>query len=173
MSIGFYFIFILILLRMPLIEIKTLIDADIQTCFDLSRNIDFHKESLKHSNEKAIAGKTSGLIGLNEWVTWEAKHFGIKQQLTSKITAFDSPNYFADEMVSGAFKSFKHEHVFQTSFDNKFNVDYTLMIDRFYFESPFGLLGKLANTVFLKRYMTNLLKTRNFHLKKRAEDMFK
>lgn len=48
---------------MPLIEIKTLIDADNKTCFDLARNIDFHKESLQHSNEKAIAGKTSGLIG--------------------------------------------------------------------------------------------------------------
>ena len=158
---------------MPLIEIKTLIDADMQTCFDLSRNIDFHKESLKHSNEKAIAGKTSGLIGLNEWVTWEAIHFGIKQQLTSKITAFNSPYNFVDEMVSGAFKSFKHEHIFQSSFDNKFNIDYTLMIDRFYFESPFGLLGKLVNVIFLKRYVTNLLKTRNRFLKIKAEQIQK
>ena len=47
---------------MPIIELKTIINADIQTCFDAARNIDFHKESLKHSNEKAIAGKTSGLI---------------------------------------------------------------------------------------------------------------
>nr|WP_321225937.1 hypothetical protein [uncultured Psychroserpens sp.] len=61
---------------MPTIEIKTYISADIQTCFDLARNIDFHKASMEHSNEKAIAGKTSGLIGLGEWVTWEAKHFG-------------------------------------------------------------------------------------------------
>ncbi|RAJ12000.1 SRPBCC family protein [Olleya aquimaris] len=148
---------------MPFIEIKTLINADIKTCFDLSRNIDFHKKSLKHSNEKAIAGKTSGLIGLNEWVTWEASHFGIKQQLTSKITKFDFPHYFVDEMVSGAFKSFKHEHIFITEDDK------TIMIDKFYFESPLGLLGKLANVLFLKRYMTNLLKTRNQFLKVEAE----
>ena len=124
---------------MPLIEIKTIINADIQTCFDLSRNIDFHTESLKHSNEKAIAGKSSGLIGLDEWVTWEAKHFGINQQLTSKITAFESPNYFVDEMVSGVFKSFKHEHIFQ------YKNQHTLMIDKFEFQSPFGILGSLAN----------------------------
>ncbi|BAO77479.1 SRPBCC family protein [Winogradskyella sp. PG-2] len=82
---------------MPTIEIKTLIKADLKTCFDLSRNIDFHQESLVHLNEKAIAGKTSGLIELDEWVTWEAKHFGITQKLTSKIAVFESPNYFVDE----------------------------------------------------------------------------
>lgn len=154
---------------MPLIEIKTIIQADIQTCFDLSRNIDFHKASLEHSNEKAIAGKTSGLIGLNEWVTWEAVHFGTKQQLTSKITEFYAPHYFVDEMVSGAFKSFKHEHVFEKRHDEHFFGDYTLMTDRFQFESPFRIFGKLANVLFLKRYITNLLQTRNKFLKVKAE----
>jgi ligand-binding SRPBCC domain-containing protein len=149
---------------MPLIEIKTYIKADLLTCFDLSRNIDFHTLSLKHSNEKAIAGKTSGLIGLHEWVTWEAKHFGIKQKLTSKITEFESPYYFADEMVSGAFKSFKHEHIF------KFEDGQTLMIDKFEFESPLGILGKFANYLFLKRYMRHLLLTRNTFLKEKAEE---
>ncbi|WP_316930898.1 SRPBCC family protein [Lacinutrix jangbogonensis] len=148
---------------MPLIELETKINADIQTVFDLSRNIDFHKESQEHANEKAVAGKTSGLIELNEWVTWEAVHFGVKQQLTSKITVFESPNYFVDEMVSGTFKSFKHEHIFAS------DGEQTIMIDKFYFQSPFGILGKLANTLFLKRYMTNLLTIRNLLLKQKAE----
>lgn len=148
---------------MPLIELKTVIEADIQTCFDLSRDIDFHTRSLEHSKEKAVAGKTSGVIGLDEWVTWEAYHFGIKHRLTSKITIFESPNYFVDEMVSGAFKSFKHEHIF-TSKGNT-----TIMTDKFYFESPLGILGLLANRLFLKRYMTRLLIQRNVHLKQEAE----
>ena len=148
---------------MPLIQLHTYINSDIKTCFDLARNIDFHQESLKHSNEKAIEGKASGLITLGESVTWEATHFGIKQQLTSKITAFDAPNYFVDEMVSGAFKSFKHEHIFKTEGNQ------TLMIDKFYFESPFGIFGKLANKLFLKNYMIKLLATRNSLLKEKAE----
>ena len=151
---------------MPLIEIKTSIDAHIQTCFDLSRNIDCHASSLSHTNEKAIAGKTSGLIGLDEWVTWEAMHFGIKQQLTSKITQFDAPNYFVDEMVSGAFKSFKHEHVFISEGNEK-----TMMIDKFKFQSPFGVFGKIANTLFLTRYMTKVLKLRNAYIKQKAEEL--
>ncbi len=150
---------------MPLIILKTEINADIQTCFDISRNIDFHKKSLEYSGEKAIAGKTSGLIGLNEWVTWEAKHFGITQQLTSKITKFDYPNYFVDEMVSGAFKSFRHEHIFGVLNSQ------TIMTDKFEFQSPYGILGKLVNAIFLTRYMTKLLETRNTFLKEKAEEL--
>lgn len=111
------------------------------------------------------------MIELDEWVTWEATHFGIKQQLTSKITVFESPNYFVDEMVSGAFKSFKHEHIFKKFYDDRFNINYTLMTDKFYFQSPLGILGKLVNTLFLKRYMICLLKTRNTLLKEKAEEL--
>ncbi|MGB3606589.1 MAG: SRPBCC family protein [Psychroserpens sp.] len=149
---------------MPLIKIETHIHADIQTCFDVSRDIDLHQSSMQHSNEKAIAGKTSGLIGLGEWVTWEAKHFCVKQQLTSKVTQYDRPFYFVDDMVSGAFKSFKHEHIFTSEEKNR-----TLMIDRFNFQSPFGILGKIANILFLKQYMRRLLMTRNLELKNAAE----
>ena len=148
---------------MPLIILKTSINADIQTCFDLSRDIDFHQESLKHSNERTIAGRTSGLIELDESVTWEAKHFGITQRLTSKITEFNRPYYFVDEMVWGPFKSFKHEHLFEKILDK------TLMTDKFHYESPYGLLGRLADSIFLKRYMTSLLSIRNKNLKDEAE----
>lgn len=158
---------------MPLIEIETVINADIKICFDLARNIDFHQESLKYSNEKAIAGKTYGLIELGEWVSWEAKHLGFVQHLTSKITEFDAPNYFVDEMVFGAFKSFRHEHIFRTSTSLSLNSNEktTIMIDKFNFESPYGVFGKLANVLFLKRYMRKLLKKRNQFLKEKAESI--
>ena len=81
----------------------------------------------------------------------------------SKASLFNTNNYFVDEMVSGAFKSFRHEHHFSVK------GDITLMHDIFVFESPLGILGKLANWLFLKTYMTNLLKTRNEVIKKTAE----
>ena len=149
---------------MPRIEIKTVLNSDIETCFNLARNIDFHQESFEKFNERAIGGKTSGLIELNEWVTWEAKHIGFVQHLTAKITEFEAPNYFVDEMVFGALKSFRHEHKFRESENNT-----TVMTELFYFESPFGVFGKLANVLFLKRYIKSLLKTRNEFLKEKAE----
>ena len=149
---------------MPLILIKTIIYADQKTCFDLARDIDFHQKSLEHSKEKAIAGKTSGLIGLGESVTWEAIHFGIKQKLTSKITEFDTPIYFVDEQTKGIFKSFKHEHIFNKISDNE-----TEMIDRFVFESTLGFLGVIVNNLFVTKYMENLLSIRAKLLKIEVE----
>jgi ligand-binding SRPBCC domain-containing protein len=148
-----------------IIELATHINAPIERCFDLARSIDLHIESTKHTGEKAIAGRTSGLIELGETVTWEAKHFGIRQTLTSKITEFDYPNSFTDEMVEGAFKSIKHEHLFHAINDK------TVMNDIFVFESPFGILGSLANFLFLARYMENLLKKRNKVIKEAAESV--
>jgi ligand-binding SRPBCC domain-containing protein len=148
---------------MTKIEIVTHIDAPIERCFDLARSIDLHVESTKKTGEKAIAGRTSGLIELGETVTWRAKHLGVWQTLTSKITEFEYPNYFTDEMVKGAFKSIRHEHLFYAINDQ------TVMKDIFSFDSPYGMLGELANFLFLGWYMLNLLKKRNRVIKKAAE----
>ena len=148
---------------MTQIELATLINAPIERCFDLARSIDLHMESTKQTGESAIDGRTNGLIELGETVTWRAKHLGIWQNLTSKITAFNYPVYFVDEMVSGAFKNFKHEHHF-SSVDGQ-----TLMRDIFVFQSPMGVLGRLINWLLLKRYMTGLLVKRNEVIKGAAE----
>jgi len=148
---------------MPRIEIRTEIKSKKEIVFDLSRSIDLHKISTEQTNEEAIAGKTSGLIEMNESVTWRAKHFGVYQKLTSKITEFDKPNYFVDEMQKGAFKEFKHEHHFV-----ELNGG-TLMTDIFNYKSPLGVLGKLADKIFLEKYMTELLTERNRVVKEFAE----
>ena len=148
---------------MPKIFLQTKIKSNKQIVFDLSRSIDLHKITTQHTNEDAIAGRTSGLIELNETVTWRAKHYGFYQRLTSKITAFESPNSFVDEMEKGAFKSFKHEHIFsETPYG-------TLMTDIFEYESPLGIFGRLADQLFLQKYMTNLLSKRNQIIKEFAE----
>ncbi|MEZ5004399.1 MAG: SRPBCC family protein [Chitinophagales bacterium] len=144
---------------MPIIELETFIQADIEIVFDLARSIDLHKISTQHTNEEAIAGRTSGLIELGESVTWRAKHFGVYQTLTSKITAFDRPNNFTDKMTKGAFKSFNHQHLFKKANNG------TVMIDIFDYQSPLSILGRVADVLFLKNYMTNLLIQRNSIIK--------
>jgi ligand-binding SRPBCC domain-containing protein len=150
---------------MPVIKLDTYIQASREVVFDLSRDIDLHQISTRHTNEKAIAGKTSGLIGLGETVTWQARHFGVTQKLSTKITAFQSPEYFVDEMLSGAFHSFKHEHLFLVSGQG------TLMRDVFDYVSPLGLLGRLADRLFLQNYMKKLLSIRNLTIKEHAEKL--
>jgi len=148
---------------MPTIHLETYIKAHQQIVFDLARSIDLHQISTAHTNEKAVGGKVSGLIELGESVTWEARHFGIVQRLTSKVTEMNPPDYFVDEMVSGAFRSFKHEHIFIAKREG------TLMTDIFSYVSPLGFLGIIADKLFLSAYMTKLLVIRNEAIRQHAE----
>lgn len=118
---------------------------------------------MTHTDEQAIAGTTSGLIGLDETVTWKAKHLYKTRILKSKITAMNRPVSFTDEMVDGDFKMLRHEHHFKTIENG------TLLIDLFSFEAPYGAIGKLAGRLFLTNYMRSLLEKRNHMIKEYAE----
>jgi ligand-binding SRPBCC domain-containing protein len=147
----------------PVIEISTEIRAPIERVFDLSRSIDFHTASTAQTGERAVAGVTSGLISLGQEVTWRARHLGVRQHLTSRITAFHPPLHFRDSMVRGAFRRFDHDHFFTQRGDT------VLMRDVFDYESPFGILGRMADWLFLQRYMTGFLRARIRLIKEAAE----
>jgi len=149
---------------MPKIEVITEVGAPIEAVFDLSRSIEIHEQGQVTKLEKAVAGRTSGLIENGESVTWEAVHFGIKQRLTSKVTKMERPTYFRDSMISGAFKRFDHDHIFEQKEDGL-----TRMIDVFDYTSPLGFLGRIADKLFLETYMKRLLQARNLEIKKAAE----
>lgn len=148
---------------MPVIHLTTFIEAPVQRVFDLSRSINLHKKSLEHTGEEAVAGTTSGLINLNETVTWKAKHLGKNRMLTVKISAMNSPVSFTDEMTAGDFKDLKHEHHFKQVENG------TIMIDLFNFETRYGVMGKLLNRIYLTRYLRKLLEQRNKVIKEYAE----
>ncbi len=149
---------------MPRIELATFIDAPPERCFDLSRSVDLHERSLDSTEERAVAGVTRGLISLGQSVTWEATHFGVRQRLTSRITAFQRPVHFRDSMIDGAFRRFDHDHWFEP--DPRSG---TVVRDVFDFDAPFGWLGRAFNALVLTRYMRNLLCARNALLKQVAE----
>ena len=148
---------------MPVIVLRTRIVAPPSRCFDLARDVDLHERSTAASHERAVAGVTSGLLKPGDEVTWEATHLGVRQRLISRITEFDPPNRFVDEMVRGAFARFRHEHQFLAVRGG------TEMVDIFDYTSPLGPLGRLADGLFLRRYMMRLLRARNAYLKRAAE----
>ena len=148
---------------MPKIHITFFIAAPIERVFDLSRSINLHQISTASTNEKAIDGVMTGLINKDETVTWQAKHLFKLRQFTSKITAMKSPDFFTDEMIKGDFTSFHHEHHFKTAENG------TIVIDIIHFETPYGIIGKLANSLFLTSYLERLLTQRNEVIKEYAE----
>jgi ligand-binding SRPBCC domain-containing protein len=147
----------------PCIHLETRIAAPPERCFDIARSVDLHTSSMAHTGERAVAGVTSGMMDLGDSVTWDARHLGLRWRLTSRITEYDRPQRFVDEQVRGPFRSFRHLHEFRP-----INGD-TLMIDEFDFRAPFGPLGRIAERLFLTRYMRNLLLARNAYLKQQAE----
>ena len=148
---------------MPIIKLKTKINAPFERVFDLARSIDLHRDSMSKYDEKAVAGVTSGLIKMNETVTWEATHFGVRQNLTSKITAFERPLHFRDSMVKGAFKRFDHDHYFEAGGAE------TSVRDVFDYDSPLSILGMIADALFVEKHLREMLTERNELIKRIAE----
>lgn len=148
---------------MPSIHLTTFIAAPVERVFDLSRSVNLHKISTAHTHEKIIDGKMNGLVEEDDTVTWQARHLYKERKFTSKITAMKKPVSFTDEMINGDFKSFHHEHHFKQT-DNG-----TIMIDVVNFESPYGIIGKLVNGFYLKKYLEQLLLKRNDVIREYAE----
>lgn len=142
---------------------NTWIDAPVERCFYLSLSIDLHQHSTGQTRERAVAGVTSGLIGPDERVTWQGKHFGFTLRHTSEITAYDPPVFFENSMVSGVFHSFRLQHRF--IFEN----GVTKTEDRLDFAAPLQLLGRIAEALVLRRYMRGFLRERNAYIKRVAE----
>lgn len=143
---------------MPSITLTTWVPAQPQDCFELSLSVDAHTASMKDSGERAVAGVTSGVLRLSDTVTWRARHFGLPFTMTSRISEHQAPDRFVDEQVAGPFRSWWHEHRFESRDGG------TLMTDVAVFESPAGPLGRLANRLLLTRYLTQLLRQRNVWL---------
>lgn len=144
-------------------EHETGIEAPVELIFDLSLAIDAHLASMAASNERAIAGVTSGLIGLGETVTWRVTHLRISFTMTSRVTELERPHRFVDEQVRGPFRSFHHEHLFQAL------GGATRMIDRIRFNTPLGPIGRLVEGAVLRSYMQKLIAVRSEYLKAEAE----
>lgn len=143
--------------------LHTKINAPIERCFALSLSVDLHKISTSQTNEKVIAGVSTGLVKLNDVITWEGRHLGVTQKFTSKIVAMKQPTYFADEMQKGAFKNFYHQHFF------KEDGGVCIMTDELEMEAPLGILGKIAMALVVRPHIEKFLVQRNQIIKQVAE----
>jgi hypothetical protein len=149
---------------MQLIQLATHIDAPTDRCFLPSLSIDLHQESTAQTSERAIAGVTHGLIGPNDTVTWQRRHFGFMLTHETMISKYDRPHHFQDIMLRGLFKSFVHDHYFDATPEGT-----TLMRDELRFAAPLGPLGRIAEILVLRRHLQRFLVERNRTLREIAE----
>jgi len=146
------------------ITIDTAIAAPRELCFDLARDVTAHAQSAAFSDERIVGpGKTSGLLEMGDLVTFEGKHFGVRQRFTARIVEMNRPRSFADIMVHGSFKWLRHIHEFQEDGRG------TLMRDILIWRAPLGPIGVIADWLFVKRHMEWFVRTKQHHLKAIAE----
>jgi ligand-binding SRPBCC domain-containing protein len=144
------------------LAINTKIAASPETCFDLARSMTFHAESLADTHERIMDGPEHDLLEAGDEVEFEARHFGMHVRHRARIQSLDYPRQFRDVMVRGLFRSFVHDHVFETTEAG------TLMRDNIRLIAPGGLFGRLAERVVLKPYLTRLLTARAEAIKRAA-----
>jgi ligand-binding SRPBCC domain-containing protein len=148
---------------MTVIDLVTDIEAPIERVFDLARDVDLHARSMAGTGERAVGGRTTGIVAAGDTVIWRARHFGVWWSLTSRVTTVDRPVGFQDVQERGPFACFRHEHRFER------RGEVTRMHDHWEHRSPLGPLGRLVDRLVLGRYMRALLVTRNDALKREAE----
>ncbi|MEP2935820.1 MAG: SRPBCC family protein [Gilvibacter sp.] len=148
---------------MTQIELKTVITGLVEDVFETSRSIDFHVQSAAKTQEKAIAGVTSGPIGLGQSVTWRGKHFGLFLTHTSKIVEMVKNQSFTDVMTQGHFTYFVHQHRFRQEGIK------VIMYDKLQYKVPYGFLGRVIDSLFIKPHLSNFITERNNHIKSYIE----
>jgi ligand-binding SRPBCC domain-containing protein len=147
-----------------LVVVTTNIRAPIERCFDLARDVDVHCRTSAFTSERAVSpGRTSGLLERGDTVIFEGRHVGLRLRLSARIVEMERPTRFVDEAVSGPFESLRHVHDFTAS------DGVTRMIDTIEWTAPLGVLGALADAVFLERYMRRFLERKQAALKALAE----
>ncbi len=144
---------------MKSIQLATWINAPVERCFLLSLSIDLHVAGAHKTGERAIAGVTTGLIGLGETVTFKGRHLLLRRKHTARIELLRPYSYFQDVMVSGSFRQFEHDHHFAVMDDG------TRIRDEVRFTSRWG---SMAESLVRKR-LKEFLKERNAVIKRVAE----
>jgi ligand-binding SRPBCC domain-containing protein len=149
---------------MPVITCDTRIEAPIDLCFDLARDVEIHCETAADTRERAVPpGKTAGLLELGDLVTFEATHLAIRWRLTARIVQMERPHCFVDQMERGPFAFLRHRHEFSEI------TGATLMRDVMEWRSRCGPAGACVDAVLLRRHLRRFLASRGTRLKQIAE----
>ncbi len=86
---------------------------------------------------------------------------GIKTDWVTEITHVQEGRYFVDEQRIGPYTLWHHEHFLEPTEDG------VLMKDIITYQPPFGILGALANSLFIKKQLNVIFDYRRRVLEKR------
>ncbi|MFZ1322599.1 MAG: SRPBCC family protein [Ignavibacteria bacterium] len=148
---------------MNIFETSILIDSKIKDAFD------FHSDTnnlvkISPDNIKVSIIKLDLPLKEGSIIELKISQFGIiSNKWKLQIKNLKPFNLITDKMISGPFKYWEHDHIF-TEENGK-----TLMTDSLKYELPFGIIGKLADKIFLKRMIKKQFEIRHWKTKEILE----
>jgi ligand-binding SRPBCC domain-containing protein len=87
-------------------------------------------------------------------ITYTVSPLKFPMRWVSKIESYDPPYRFVDVQVEGPYRLWRHTHRFHDSGSG------TLVEDEVEYALPFGLLGRLAHSLFVRRQLESIFRYR-------------
>ena len=163
---------------MPTIEVSTDLPADVATALAVSLDLDVERVAGRRHRVRAVpageGSRTTGRIAAGERVRWALRLYGVVPlRHTTEILELqpELPGgraRFVDAMVSGAFASFHHEHLFDPLPPGPEGSPRSRSTDRMTWVSPLGPLGRVADVLFVRPTLAGLLRDRNAEIGRRV-----
>ena len=75
---------------------------------------------------------------------------GIKLHWVTEITHVQDKEYFVDEQRFGPYAFWHHKHFLQATEEG------VMMYDEVHYKAPMGILGRIANALFIKRQLKQI-----------------
>lgn len=140
---------------MPTIHLTTFIAQSADIVFDLTRHVGLQRDALLAYQQQAVDGTRFGLLESGETITWRARHFFRDRLIRLKTCEMIPGDRLILEQVKGPFLSYRQERYLKSCENG------SILIDLIHYEWKQGVLGRIADRLFLGAYLEKLL---NLHI---------
>ncbi|MCB0722066.1 MAG: SRPBCC family protein [Ignavibacteriae bacterium] len=150
---------------MFIFEKSVIINCSIDKVFDFHSDVDNLVKLSEYGSMKVRIVSVNLPLNKGSEILLSVKQFGIlKISWLLQIEKFERPYLFSDTQLKGPFKKWKHEHRFESIGDSTKNTD------RIEYEMPFGFLGKIAHSLFVRKRIEKLFEFRHKLVKELLEE---
>jgi ligand-binding SRPBCC domain-containing protein len=129
------------------LERKQLIPGDVSTVFGFFENPHNLKDITPAWLSFRVKSSTDNVVRHGTRISYTIRWLGLPVRWESLIARYERGVVFADQMLRGPYKSWYHTHEFNEVPEG------VEMTDRVVYEMPFGLLGRLAHALMVRRQL--------------------
>ena len=98
-------------------------------------------------------------------IEYEIKLFGFPIYWRTLINEYNPPNDFKDSQLNGPYDCWEHTHIFKECENG------TMMIDKIKYSIPFGIIGRMAHFVWVKKELKKIFSYRYESINKIFEEL--